>query len=136
MSELTKTIGANLFAESGARVFAILDGASAPGLLSKLDEYRPEYECLYRGELAPDLQEVAPYLVQLEPQSPFTDWVLNRGWGTTGVFSRSHWTTCLCCGVISASSSSSMTARVRRCTSATMTHAFFVFICPPAHQKN
>ncbi|MBA3805009.1 MAG: DUF4123 domain-containing protein [Acidobacteria bacterium] len=61
-----------------------------PGLLPKLHEQRPEYECLYRGELAPDLAEVAPYLVQLEPSSDFTNWILEHGWGKHwGIFATS-----------------------------------------------
>jgi hypothetical protein len=48
---------------------------------------RPEFVCLYRGELAPDLAQVAPYLVQLAPQADFTNWVLTQGWGKHwGVF--------------------------------------------------
>jgi Domain of unknown function (DUF4123) len=72
-----------LFAADGA-VFAVLDGASVPGLREKLHQARPESVCLYRGELAPDMAEVAPYLVRLERESEFTDWVLNQGWGN-------HW---------------------------------------------
>jgi hypothetical protein len=68
----------------GAATFSILDGASIPDLLTVLHELRPDYECLFRGELKPDMAEVAPYLVQLEPESEFTDWVLEKGWGN-------HW---------------------------------------------
>ena len=33
---------------------------------------------------------VAPYLVKLEPKEPFTDWLLNEGWGVHwGIFLRS-----------------------------------------------
>jgi len=64
--------------------FAILDGAAIPDLLERLYGERPEFICLYRGELQPDIAEVAPYLVRLEPEAPFTDWVLERGWGN-------HW---------------------------------------------
>jgi hypothetical protein len=76
-----------LFTEPGNNVFAILDGASVPDLLDMLYEREPEHICLYRGELEPDIAEVAPYLVRMEPRSTFTDWVLERGWGNHwGVF--------------------------------------------------
>jgi len=84
----SETVSSYLFAESD--VYAILDGASVEGLLDRLRQYEPESECLYRGELAPDLAEVAPYLVRLERESAFTDWVVDNGWGKHwGIFSMS-----------------------------------------------
>jgi hypothetical protein len=68
--------------EEGLNTYAVLDGASAPDLLDHLyDDPRPEFVCLYRGELEPDLAEVGPYLIRLQPDAPFTDWLLNEGWG-------------------------------------------------------
>ncbi len=61
--------------------FVILDGASIPGLLTKLYELQPEHVCLYRGELEPDLAEVAPYLVNVIADSEFSDWLMKDGWG-------------------------------------------------------
>lgn len=84
MTDIVQAVGQHLFAEEGSNVFAVLDGASAPDLLDTLDRLEPEYECLYRGELTPDLQEAAPYLVRLEPASEFTEWVIGQGWGN-------HW---------------------------------------------
>jgi hypothetical protein len=71
----------SLFADSGAKVYAVLDGASVEHLLDMLYQHQPEHVCLYRGELEPDIAHVAPYLVRMEPGSPFTSWVLDRGWG-------------------------------------------------------
>lgn len=76
-----------LFADKGVRAYAVIDGANTPELLAEIAEHRPEYECLYRGELAPDIAEVAPYLVRLDPAHPFTSWLLAHGWGESrGVF--------------------------------------------------
>ncbi|MCC6535890.1 MAG: DUF4123 domain-containing protein [Burkholderiales bacterium] len=67
------------------RVYALLDGASVPSLLDRLyAEPRPEFECLMHGELAPDMAEVAPYLVSVQRDGAFTDWLLTQGWGN-------HW---------------------------------------------
>ncbi len=75
----------------GAAVFAVLDGASVQGLLGKMHELRPESVCLYRGELQPDIAEVAPYLVKLDSKSEFTQWVLKEGWGQHwGIFVLTH----------------------------------------------
>src|SRR5664279_628676 len=83
MESLEKSLEAEIFAD-GAHTVAVLDGASVPGLLEKLEQWRPEFVCLYRGELKPDLAEVAPYLVWLEPGTETTEWILSNGWGN-------HW---------------------------------------------
>lgn len=70
-----------LFAEEDIRVYAVLDGASMPNLLASLYTHEPEYVCLYRGELEPDMAEVAPYLVSLDPDTDFPWWLLAKGWG-------------------------------------------------------
>jgi len=84
MSDRVDAIRGKLYGEEGASIFAILDGASVPGLLQKLADQEPPHVCLYRGTLEPDMAEVAPYLVRLDRDMPFTDWVLDRGWGN-------HW---------------------------------------------
>lgn len=88
---VTKTnselVSPELFGEPGMNTFAILDGASVPGLVPMLYRLTPEFECLYRGHLEPDIAEVAPYLIQLEANTEFTETVLNQGWGNHwGVF--------------------------------------------------
>ena len=80
----------HLFPGDGTNTYAILDGASIPDLLDKLDECQPEYVCLYAGELEPDVEECAPYLVRLDPDSEFTRWVIDEGWGKHwGIFATS-----------------------------------------------
>src|SRR5258708_4928074 len=87
MNERMEAIRGKLFREEGGAIFAVLDGAGIPGLLQQLADHEPEHICLYSGNLEPDMAEVAPYLVKLEPQAPFTDWVVERGWGKNwGVF--------------------------------------------------
>lgn len=72
----------SLAAEEGEALCAVLDGASVPGLLERLDgEPALESACLFRGKLEPDMAEVAPYLVKLEPESEFAQWVVGTGWG-------------------------------------------------------
>jgi hypothetical protein len=73
-----------LFGNGDLPVYAVLDGASARDLLKTLYEQEPEHCCLYRGELQPDIATVAPYLVRLESDAEFTQWVLSEGWGA-------HW---------------------------------------------
>ncbi len=85
--EMLTKLAQTLFPNEETQAYTILDGASIPNLLSKLDEYQPECYCLFAGELEPDMAEVAPYLVSLLADSPFTEWVLLEGWGKHwGVF--------------------------------------------------
>jgi hypothetical protein len=88
--EIAEAVGEHLFTAENENVFAVLDGASVAGLLDKLYSLSPNFCCLYRGELTPDIAEVAPYLVQLEPGSEFTNWVIEQGWGNHwGIFAAS-----------------------------------------------
>lgn len=82
--EIVESIGEHLFSDEDENVFAVLDGASVPGLLDKLYGLSPSFCCLFKGELTPDMAEVAPYLIRLEPGSEFTSWVIGQGWGN-------HW---------------------------------------------
>lgn len=88
---IVQAVSQHLFTEPGAHVFAIVDGATAPDLLVSLYRYQPDYVCLYRGELQPDMAEVAPYLVHLEPKGMYTAWLIEHGWGNHwGIFAVSY----------------------------------------------
>ena len=83
----TPALESIVFASQDAPVFALLDGASAPKLLQTLHNLKPEFCCLYPGELKPDMAAVAPYLVRLEPGKEFAALVFKEGWGAHwGVF--------------------------------------------------
>ena len=72
----------SLVAEEGEALYAVLDGASVPSLLDRLDRERSlETACLFRGALEPDMAEVAPYVVRLDPESEFAEWIIGTGWG-------------------------------------------------------
>ena len=81
MEDLRQALRRQVFSETGMNVYTVLDGASVPDLVPRLYQLEPEHACLYSGELAPDMAEVAPYLVQLQPRTEFSDWVLEQGWG-------------------------------------------------------
>ena len=84
VSKLSDFLRRELFIDEAARVYAILDGASVPGLLEQLAQDSPEYTCLFSGALDPDLADAAPYLVHLDASNPFSGWILDNGWGN-------HW---------------------------------------------
>lgn len=65
-------------ARGGASVYAVLDGAINPRLLPTIAEMRPEYRCLWLGELEPAMREVAPYLVRLKDDA-FADYLIAGG---------------------------------------------------------
>ena len=77
---LRQNLFRELFSDPKYQAYAILDGASNPALLDHLYDDQPEFACLYRGELEPDIAECAPYLTRLEANTPFTQWALS-GWG-------------------------------------------------------
>ena len=71
-------------------LYAVLDGASVTKLLDNLQRMEPESECLYRGDLEPDMAETAPYLVRVERGAAFAEWLLEEGWGQHwGIFALS-----------------------------------------------
>jgi hypothetical protein len=89
--DTARSLAEKLFSDEDANLFAVLDGASVPGLLGKLYGLEPEYLCLYRGELTPDMAEVSPYLIRLEPDTELTDWILQKGWGQHwGIFAATY----------------------------------------------
>ncbi len=79
-----------LFTVPETTVYAILDGASVPELPQNLARFGVAAECLFRGELGPDMAQVAPYLAVAPPNHPFTEWLLQEGWGRHwGIFALS-----------------------------------------------
>jgi hypothetical protein len=80
-----------LFQPNGDRLslktYAILDAARDKVLYPKIVTSGIKGMCLYHGEKSIELATVAPYLVLLERENPFTDWLLNQGWGKSwGIF--------------------------------------------------
>ena len=70
-----------LFKDRELNTYAVIDGAAVKVLRFKLWELQPEHCCLWAGKLAPDMEEVDPYLVKLERDSEFTHWLIKSGWG-------------------------------------------------------
>jgi len=83
LAEQTRTqrIHELLYSQADNRAYAVLDGASVPGLVNALREHQVEHYCLFHGDLEPDMQEVAPYVVALPSGGAFGRWVLQTGWG-------------------------------------------------------
>jgi hypothetical protein len=70
-----------------SRAFAILDAARDDAIYPAILRADCEWCCLYRGDAATTMAEVAPYLVELNPESRFTPWLLEHAWGNSwGVF--------------------------------------------------
>ena len=84
---------AGLWADADLQCFAVVMGERVPGLPARLAGADvADYDCLLPGALEPEVQQAAPYLVQLKPASPFTDWLLFEAaaaFGDWGVLVRS-----------------------------------------------
>jgi hypothetical protein len=62
-------------------IYAVLDAARSPEILPRLKELPDGWMCLYRGEPADTLADVAPYIIQLEPAGEPLRWVIDKGIG-------------------------------------------------------
>jgi hypothetical protein len=78
---MIQSLEGSIFSSGCRSLFSILDGATVPDLPAALASFEAEHFCLLRGVLPPDLAQVAPYLVSLRQGSPFTRWLLAKGWG-------------------------------------------------------
>jgi hypothetical protein len=68
----------------------ILDGARTIEIFRMLLACHLEYACLYSGQLTPELEIAAPYLVQLDHGYRDTHQLIQQAWGNSwGVFLRS-----------------------------------------------
>lgn len=72
------------------RTYSILDAAQDKVIYQKLLNADIQKKCLFHGAKAVELAAVAPYLVHLKKDDPFTDWLINQGWGKSwGIFFQS-----------------------------------------------
>ena len=68
-------------------IWAIFDCARDPRMFYRITHSGLLHECLFAGDLAPDLQHAAPYLVQLECDDRRSDELIDFSFGTAqGVF--------------------------------------------------
>jgi hypothetical protein len=81
--ETIEKIKEHLFSNE-LNTYAIIDGAACPELRFKIYDWEPQSACLWSGSLEPDMEEVAPYMVLLDKESTFTDWLITQGW-------ENHW---------------------------------------------
>jgi len=73
--------------DSDMRAFALLDAARDDRIYAAVLRADCEWCCLYRGDAATTMAEVAPYLVELHRESRFTAWLIEEGWGHAwGIF--------------------------------------------------
>jgi hypothetical protein len=63
------------------QVYALLDAARGAEVYQAILSCGMRYECLYDGKLPEALAEVAPYLIRLRGDHPFTEELLRDGWG-------------------------------------------------------
>ncbi len=61
-----------LFGDPALQTYAILDAAKVTNLPELLEGSGLEHRCLFKGGALDDLGTVAPWIVQLDPASPFT----------------------------------------------------------------
>jgi hypothetical protein len=73
----------------GVRVYALADAARNEKVFPSVTGCQLKWDCLYIGEIPNELRQVAPYLVQLEKEDPFTASFITDGWEDHwGIFAR------------------------------------------------
>ena len=74
-------------------IYTILDTARDDRIYKAIVNFHGECICLFRGSLARQLASVAPYLIKLNKDDPFTYWLLSHGWGESwGIFIKTRGT--------------------------------------------
>ena len=61
--------------------YILLDAARMSTAMDNAMELNARYESLYEGESRKYLATVAPYLFSFEPNTEFSSWYLENGWG-------------------------------------------------------
>ena len=75
----------------GAAVYGLIDAAQDPEILALIQEGNCPFESLYQGESALVMASVAPYLIQLAPNTTLLETLIVRGWGKNwGIYIRSR----------------------------------------------
>lgn len=69
------------------KIWVLLDGARDARIVKAVERTGQEKCCLFAGNISQQLREVAPYLVRLDREDQFAEFLLERGWGNAwGVF--------------------------------------------------
>jgi hypothetical protein len=77
--------------EQQTHLFAILDASADERILQLLRESVAEFLSLYEGPRGESLEDIAPYLVVLPPDSGLLGSLVHEGWGKNwGVYLRCH----------------------------------------------
>lgn len=72
------------FGQARVRVHAVLDGCVLAQLPQRLQSSGRPCSCLFSGELDPQLEQAAPWLVELSARTPFTGNLLRDCWNRHG----------------------------------------------------
>jgi len=87
LDEIRKRLWPN---ETGRDVYALLDGARDRRIYGHIVDSYLDSTCLYSGPLSPELEVVAPYLVELEYDDRLTRRIVEDGWGCSwGIYLKS-----------------------------------------------
>ncbi|PHI31701.1 DUF4123 domain-containing protein [Budvicia aquatica] len=71
--------------------YAVIDAMYKPDISIFLDAYDTEWECLWKGESQEHFELFAPYIVKVTPDTQFSEWLLESGWGKEwGIYLRSY----------------------------------------------
>ena len=78
---MLNALATTLLGDHTLYAYAIIDAAKIEELTTEMLIYEPENRILFEGKDAVELEEVAPYLLLLEKDTDFTNWVLKEVYG-------------------------------------------------------
>lgn len=71
--------------------YAIIDAMKKSDISVLLDAYDTDWQCLWKGEAFEHFSFYAPYIVKVNSDSRFSEWLLDAGWGKDwGIYIRSY----------------------------------------------
>ena len=90
LDKITRHLWRPVAGQAPMKVYALVDAARSEAMYPRIMGAQEESVCLHRGKMAEELAWVAPYLVRLQREEPFTQWLIDNGWGNSQcVFVRS-----------------------------------------------
>ena len=80
-----------VISDPSSQIYALLDAARNESIYPEIVDFDGEYCCLFGEGVPAVLAKTAPYLIELQAQHPFTNWLINQGWGDSwGIFVESR----------------------------------------------
>jgi len=69
--------------DDGSKLYAIADAGIYRELIGELDIENPQHLILFKDDFVREYENVAPYIIALDKDDPFTEKLISKGYGKT-----------------------------------------------------